>query len=84
MTTQIDEQVSVSLAYDTNNGKVFPYVMKRKNEIIKFEKLGFHHKVYEGKDLIHYFHLVANGTFFKLRLNTNTLSWRLIEIASPA
>lgn len=44
---------------------------------IKIEKVGLHHTFYKGKTLFHTFSVASSDMFFKLVLNTKSLSWRL-------
>jgi hypothetical protein len=81
MTEPINEKVSVSMYYDRLQGTVMPYLMRWQGRLFKPNKLGYHHKTYEGRTLVHYFH-VSNGSMaFRLKLNTDSLIWTLVEVS---
>ena len=67
--------------YDRVKGKVMPYILRWQGQIFKPTKLGYHHTVFEGRTLMHYFHVTDNAMAFKLKLNTETLTWTLIEVS---
>jgi hypothetical protein len=71
----IDESVSVGLV---NN---IPKYLIWKGKDYRLDKIGFHHSFYQGKVLYHIFSVVAGTVFFKLRLNTENLLWKLEEVA---
>ena len=81
MIQKIDSPVSVKLVFDSIQKKVFPeeiFWNKRFYPIVKF---GLHHTFKEGKVLYHVFSVSSKTLFFKLVLNTETLHWRLEQIA---
>lgn len=45
------------------------------------EKVGLHHTYREGRVLMHVFSIVGRNIFFRVELNTETLNWRLKEVA---
>jgi len=45
------------------------------------QKLGLHHHYREGRTLHHVYSVVADGLFFRLNLNTDTMSWILQEVS---
>lgn len=71
----IDEIVSVGLV---NN---IPKYLIWKGRDYKLDKIGFHHSFYQGRILYHIFSVVAGTVFFKLKLNTENLLWRLEEVS---
>lgn len=44
-------------------------------------KLGYHHVFRAGRTLFHVFSVASKTMFFRLVLNTETLSWTLEEVA---
>jgi hypothetical protein len=70
----VDESVSVGLV---NN---IPKYLIWKGKDYRLDKIGFHHSFYQGKVLYHIFSVVAGTVFFKLKLNTENLLWRLEEV----
>ena len=70
----IAEKVSVISQDDT------PLSITWKNRDYKITKIGLHHDFYEGKILMHVFSVLSDTLFLKLKLNTNSLQWKLEEI----
>jgi len=44
-------------------------------------KIGLHYTEHEGQVLTHIFSVTDNTTYFKLKFNTETLLWKLLEVA---
>lgn len=70
---QIDEQVSVNLLNST------PKVLSWRGRQYPLQ-VGLHHTTREGRTLCHIFSVTDGNTFFKLQFNTETLSWRLLNV----
>ncbi len=47
----------------------------------KVKKIGYHHKIKEGEVLFHVFSLLCESLFFRLKLNTENLTWVIEEIS---
>lgn len=45
-------------------------------------KVGLHHITREGRTMLHIFSVTDGTTSFKLEFNSETLSWKLLEIDS--
>lgn len=73
MYQRIDESVSVNLLNNT------PLSVTWRNRDYKITKIGLRHDYLEGKTLIHIFSVVSDSLFFKLKLNTKKLNWKLLE-----
>lgn len=71
----IDEPVSVGIV---NNIPKY-LVWKGRNYIV--DKVGLHHTFSKGKILYHIFSVVAGTVFFRLKLNSENLLWRLEEVS---
>lgn len=78
---RINEPVSVSLAYDSKLGKVYPKWVVWKNRLYPIIKVGLHHKYREGRTLFHVFSVVTKTNFLRLVLNSENLHWKLEEIS---
>lgn len=72
----IDEQVSVNLLSSR------PTSMLWNGRQYSITKVGLHHTTREGRTLLHIFSVTDGTTSFKLELNSETLSWKLLEIDS--
>ncbi len=81
MIQNISVPVSVTLAFDHKLRKVFPNIVKWEGRIYKISKVGLHHTFRDGRTLFHVFSVESPELFFKLVLDTDTLYWRLEQIA---
>ncbi len=70
----INEPVTVGII---NNAPKY-VIWKGRNYTI--EKIGLHHAFRRGRTLHHVFSVLAGTLFMRLRLNTDSLDWRLEEI----
>jgi hypothetical protein len=80
MTQRINEEISVSLSFDSKKRKVAPRWIIWNNRLYPVIKIGLHHTFREGKTLYHVFSVTSKSLFFRLVLNTENLHWRLEEI----
>ncbi len=74
MSEQIDESVSVNLC-------ISPTSLFWRGRGYQINKVGLHHTTREGRTLFHIFSVTDGANFFKLQFNTETLGWKLLEIA---
>ena len=81
MSEAINESVSVNLFSNHVNGKANPTGFFWKGRSYNIAQIGLHHTFREGRSLIHVFSATDGNTFFKLQMNTETLLWKLLEIA---
>jgi len=81
MPEKVNAPVSVSMSYDSKTRKVFPKSVIWDNRLYAVTKVGLHHKYREGRSLYHVFSVTTPTLFFRLVLDTETLHWRLEEIA---
>ncbi len=80
MTTLINEKVGVVSVYNEKNGFVIPRKIRWRDREYHIDKLGYHHRVRQGRELCHIFH-VSNGTIdFRLRFESETMHWTLEEL----
>lgn len=70
----IDEPVIVGLI---NNAPKY-VIWKGRNYTIT--RVGLHHHFREGKTLYHVFSVLSQSIFFRLKMNTENLLWRLEEV----
>lgn len=80
MSEYIDEAVSVDLLSNHLKGTFYPWVVYWRGRRYTITKVGLHHTEREGRVLIHVFSVTDGTTFFKLRFDTETLRWRLVEV----
>jgi len=74
MTEAVDEKVSVGMSDS-------PKWVGWKNRIYKVDKIGLHYTFREGRVLFHIFSVSTKTLAMKLRLDTETLNWKLEEIS---
>lgn len=80
MTEVINELVSVDLVTNHLKKSVYPWIIHWQGRHYRITKVGLHHTVREGRVLFHLFSVTDGTTFFKLRFDTETLGWKLLEI----
>jgi len=81
MIEKLSAPVSVGVTYDHTKRKVFPKWVLWEGRVYRVEKVGLHHTFRQGRTLFHVFSVSAKTLFFRLVLDTDTLSWRLEEIS---
>ncbi len=74
MTEVIDEKVEVGMSDS-------PKWVKWKNRIHQIDKVGLHYTFREGRILYHVFSVSTKTLAMKLQFDTETLGWRLMEVA---
>lgn len=82
MAEDIHESVSVALWSNHTTNKIVPYSLYWRGRRYKLTTVGLHHVIHEGKTLTHIFSVTDGTTFFKLKFDTETLGWKLLEIES--
>lgn len=81
MIQKISAPISVITTYNHRTRQTKPAKVKWDGREYQIEKIGLHHTYREGRTLYHVFSASAKDLFFKLILDTDTLHWRLEEIA---
>ena len=74
MTEVINENVKVGMSDS-------PKWVRWQNRIHRIDKVGLHYTFREGRVLYHVFSVSTKTLCMKLRLDTETLEWRLLEIS---
>jgi len=77
----IYEKISVLSLFDHEKGVVIPKKIRWKGRIYTIIKLSYHHKIRQGQNLLHIFHVTDGVMDFRLRLDTHNLHWMLEEIS---
>lgn len=83
MSEHISERVSVITVYDNENGKAYPWRIKWRGRVYTVTEVGYHHTRESGNTLCHIFSVATSSLFFRLNLNTATLSWTVEDIQDP-
>ncbi len=81
MIEAINEKIAVITVYDPTKKGTMPWRLKWRGKVYHVLKLGYHHRVRQGRVLVHIFTVSTNTLSFKLRFDTESLLWTLEEIA---
>jgi len=82
MTTNINESVSVDLLSNHVTKRAYPWVMHWRGRKYILRQVGMHHHIYEGKVLLHVFSVTDGISSFRLKFDTESLHWQLLEVDS--
>lgn len=78
----IDERVSVVLFSNHVKGTTGPAVLYWRGRRYPISTVGLHHTVRDGRTLVHIYSVTDGTTCFRLRMDTETLGWKLLEVDS--
>jgi len=81
MIQKMSAPISVALVYNHKTREVKPCKVFWDGKPYLIKKIGLHHTVWHGRTLFHVFSVESESLFFRLVLNTESLSWMLEEIA---
>lgn len=81
MQEKLFEKISVIFSYNSEKNRSVPYKIRWRLRDYFIKKLAYHHKVREGRELLHIFHVTDGNLDFKLRFNTEDLNWILEEVS---
>ncbi|OGG02431.1 hypothetical protein A2Z33_05225 [Candidatus Gottesmanbacteria bacterium RBG_16_52_11] len=84
MSETINEAVSVDLLSNHIKRTATPWLLHWRGRKYRIAKVGLHHTYREGRVLIHIFSVTDGVTFFRLRFDTETLGWKLMEVEEGA
>lgn len=79
---EIQETISVHSYSNNQTHKSGPVVLQWRGKSYRITNIGTHHRIREGRVLFHIFSVTDGSTYFKLRFDTETLNWKLLEIAT--
>lgn len=77
----VNEKISVVTIFDSDTGSVLPKKIKWGRHIYLIETLGYHHKIREGRKLLHIFSVSNQTLAFRLSFDTENLHWTLEEVS---
>jgi len=80
MSEIINEKVSVISSFNKEKGLVMPRKIRWQGRDYLIKAVSYHHKVKEGKKLLHIFHVTDGSLDFRLKLDTENLHWILEEV----
>ena len=81
MNQKINEKIDVITIYKKLGGQVAPYKIRWNSRDYLITKIGYHHKVREGRTVFHIFHVCSDTLAFRLRHDPDTLYWILEEVS---
>lgn len=80
---RLQEKINVIALFNSKLGIYQPQYIKWNNRTYRTEQIGQHHKEKFGQVLTHVWSLMASGTHFRVRFNTDTLQWVVEYIQTP-
>ncbi len=80
MNEVIDEKISVISSYNRESGTVMPRKIRWQGRDYIIKSVSYHHKIREGKKLLHIFHVTSGTLDFRLEHDTDSLHWTLKEV----
>ena len=81
--TKVDETVDVVTSFTAGGGPTKlcrPYKMRWRGQEVTFKELAFRHPTTKGQRMIHVFDMSDGEADYRLELDSELLTWRLIEI----
>ena len=81
MNEKVFEKISVITSYNTEKNQVIPYKIRWQLREYFIKKLSYYHKVRDGRTLLHIFDVTDGNLDFRLRFNSDDLTWILEEIS---
>ena len=81
MIQKIHEQIDVITIYKRLGSQTTPYKIRWNGRSYLITKVGYHHKVREGRTVFHIFNVCTDTLAFKLKHDTDTLVWILEEVS---
>ena len=81
MIEAINEEIAVITVYDPEKQRTMPWRLKWRGRSYHVVKLGYHHTVRHGRVLIHMYAVSTKTLAFKLRFDTEALTWTLEQIS---
>lgn len=80
MPEAINESVSVALFSNHTTNKILPVRLYWQGRKYHLNTVGLHHTYHVGNVLMHVFSVTDGATFFRLELNAEALTWKLLDI----
>lgn len=81
MIEKIHERVSVITSYNRDKGETTIHKIRWNGRDYLITKMGYHHKIREGRNMHHIFHVNNDSLAFKLQLDTENLIWWVLEVS---
>lgn len=81
MLEKIHERISVLTSYSRDKAQVTIHRLRWNGRNYAITQIGYHHKIREGRNIFHVFHVNNDALSFKLQLDTENLSWWVLEVS---
>jgi hypothetical protein len=81
MIEKINERVKVLTSFYRAGNKLTIHKIEWNGRVFVITSHGYDHKVREGRNLIHYFHVSTHAISFKLRFDPEFLTWHVVEVS---
>jgi hypothetical protein len=81
MIEKVSTPVSVGMTFDNKKKRVVPKWLVWNGRLYPILKIGLHHTFRRGRTLFHVFSVESRTLFFRLVLDTVSLSWKVEEIS---
>lgn len=81
MIEKVSEKVSVISSYNHEKDNFSLYKMRWRGRDYFIKSMAYHHKVWQGKNLFHIFHVTDDNLDFRLCFDTENLKWILEEVS---
>lgn len=81
MIEKIHERISVATSYNRDKADITIHKVKWNGRVYPISQMGYHHKTRVGRNIFHVFHVNNNALSFKLQLNTENLTWWILEVS---
>jgi len=81
MIEKVFEKVSVISSYNHEKNSFVLYKMSWRQREYFIRRMAYHHKVREGRNLFHIFHVTDDNLDFRIRFDTENLNWILEEVS---
>lgn len=81
MLEKVNEKVDVITIYKRHPAKIYPYKVRWNGRDYLIKKIGYHHKIRQGRTVCHIFSVSSDTLAFRLRFDTETMYWTLEEVS---
>jgi len=81
MNEKVFEKISVVSSYNHEKNRFIPYKIRWRLRDYFIKKIAYHHKIREGRNLIHIFHVTDGNLDFRIRLDAENLNWTLEDVS---
>ena len=81
MIEKVNERISVITSYNRDKGEATIHKVRWNGRNYPITQMGYHHKIRAGRNILHVFHVNNSTISFKLQLDTENLTWWVLEVS---